>query len=161
MKNIIKALLSKRYVIQFGNGKFLKLELLFIYMLFTSILAGWRYFYEFKHDLEFEALDVTVMRLICLLPWLIGISLMLRTLFVQNIKTVFDIPEDWWHTRLLLLAKSFRVKSKEEEELYEELLEDWESVYGVRFDESKFVAFQKWIPALLPVLVILLGYLLA
>ena len=153
MKNIIKFILFPHYFIRV-KGKFLEVESAYIYMLIGSIIASFRVAYEAKHDLLFSDLSVTLIRILCYLPFLLGASMFIYSYYKPNVVHIDD-GAPHWRTQLKLLKFpmwKYGKRTQYEKILTKDLEAKWLDNYDEELDDTKYWWFQGWQPVLLPIL---------
>lgn len=153
MKAIVKRLLFPHYFIRIGQ-EFLVMESAFLYMMLTAMIATLRVAYEAKHDLLLEDFSVTVIRIVCYLPFLFGVFMFIYSYFKPNVKHIDD-GEPHWRTQLKLLKSplwKMGQRTQYEKMKMRDLEDDWLFQYDESFDDMKYIWFHKYQPLLLPVL---------
>jgi hypothetical protein len=153
MKEFIKFVLFPHYFIRIKD-RFLEVESAYLYMLLGAMIASFRVAYEAKHELLFEDLWVSVIRILCYLPFLIGVAMFIYSYYKPNVRHIDD-GAPHWRTQLKLLKSDlwkYGQRTKYEKLLMNELEDRWLQWYGVPFDKIRYVWFQGYQPVLLPLL---------
>lgn len=153
MKFFFKHIVAPVYFKQLSNGKWFKIEMLFLYMALATIIAVGRLAYSEP----VTGFVNTVWDIVFCLPAIIGFLAIGRTIFFRSIDEVSDISPEYQLTRLALLHKWWFKKS-DTDLIIEKRLKKWfEMTYGYKFHEMK-MSWMTWaiVPAWIAIAILVM-----
>ena len=139
---MIKQLFTTRKFYQFKDGKFIKIDPLFIAFLFAIIIATFGLETSVKYGFQFSLREF-----IFFLP-ILGLTGLYLYKFFNPAIAVEDIPDDW--SKLDYLSSQLDDLSVEETKLREKLNEKFKVHFGVSYDQGIHKWYNKFQPWLIP-----------
>lgn len=139
MNWFFKNIVAPRHYRKLDNGKWFKIEILFLYMALASCILASRYAYTEQTSGFFSV----IIDIICYAPFAIGFLALARTIFYRSLHNLSDIRSIYPLTRLDLYTTWWFRKSESDKVIGEKLSKDFEREHGYLF-RNKPMSWLTW-----------------